>query len=299
MKNNKLIYQSVQEEQFQGHATRQKLYEKLEKEIKIPVISFFTSFIYPVSIEDNDANMLEGVLQKSDLSKGLMLFLSSPGGDALAAERIINLCRGYSETGKYQVIVPSKAKSAATMICLGAEKLIMSKSSELGSIDPQVIYQENGQTKRSSIYNLTESYKRLFSEAINTKGNLQPYIQQLSHYDTREIEEMKMVSALSEDIALKALHSGMLTELNKEDIEKKIEIFLIPEKEVKTHGRAIYALSAQNCGLNVEMVDPRSILWKITYELFVRLNNFVSTNNVAKCIESKDYSFHTSISVST
>jgi len=35
--------------------------------------------------------MLEGVLQKCDLKKGFALLVSSPGGDALAAERIFNL----------------------------------------------------------------------------------------------------------------------------------------------------------------------------------------------------------------
>ena len=90
MENNKLIYQTVQEEQFQGHETRRKLYEDLEIKIGMPVISFFTSFVYPVSIEDSDVDMLQGIFQKTDLSAGLTLFLSSPGGNALAAERIIN-----------------------------------------------------------------------------------------------------------------------------------------------------------------------------------------------------------------
>ncbi len=289
MEENKLIRQQVAEEQYQEHSTRRSLYLQLEKKIKLPIISFFTSFRYPVMLEDNDADILEGVLQKCDLSKGFALLLSSPGGDGLAAERIINICRSYSGTGEYQVIIPGKAKSAATMICLGASKLIMGKTSELGSIDPQMIYTEKDQVKRFSVYNIIKSYEELFSNAVKEKGNLQPYLQQLSNYDAREIAEFQAALSLSEDIAIKALKTGMLPGLSEEEIRDKIKDFLTPEK-VKTHGRAIYAEDAQN-DLNVEIKDLKEKLWAIVYELYVRLNNFVSTNNVAKCIESKNYSF--------
>lgn len=95
------VIQRVMTEQNQGHETRQGIFIELEKILKRPVVSFFTSFRFPVMIEDADADMLEGVLQKLDLSKGLSLLISSPGGDGLAAERIINVCRSYSGTGEY------------------------------------------------------------------------------------------------------------------------------------------------------------------------------------------------------
>ena len=62
------------------------------------LVTFFTSFAYPVQIEDADVDMLQSVLQQIDLSKGLVLMISSPGGDGLAAERIVNVCKAYSGT---------------------------------------------------------------------------------------------------------------------------------------------------------------------------------------------------------
>jgi len=53
--------------------------------------------------------------------------------------------------------------------------------------------------------------------------------------------------------------------------------------------------NALNCGLNVEIKDLKEKFWSIAYELYVRLNNHVSTNKVAKCIESKDYSFRAKV----
>jgi len=290
MEEGRLVIQQVAEEQYQGHSTRRHLYLRLEEMLGRPVISYFTSFRYPVMIEDSDADMLEGIFQKSDLARGFALLLSSPGGDGLAAERIINICRSYSGTGMYEVIVPGKAKSAATMISLGASKIVMSKTSELGSIDPQIAYVEDGRVRRFSAYNIIKSYEALFSRAVKEKGNLQPYLQQLANYDEREIAELRTALSLSEDIAIKALRTGMLAGQSDKRIRKRIRIFLTPEK-VKTHGRPIYASDALNCGLAVEIRDLREELWCIVYELYVRLNNYVSTNNIAKCIESKDYSF--------
>lgn len=287
---DKLVIQRVLDEQLQRHSTRRSLYAELQNQLGLPVVSYFTSFLYPVMIEDSDADMLEGVLRKCDLSKGFALLLSSPGGSGLAAERIINICRSYSGTGKYCVIVPGKAKSAATMICLGAAKLVMSGTSELGGVDPQMIISEDDEVKRFSVYNLIRSYEELFKKAVQEKGNLEPYIQQLAHYDAREIEELRSMKSESEDIAIKALKTGMLRKLSSRNIKKETKVFLTPEK-VKTHGRAISAQDAIHCGLNVQLEDLKGSLWGVVYELYSRLDHYVSTNNVAKCIESEEYSF--------
>ncbi len=294
MEEDKLVIQQVLEERFQGHDTRKRLYLELKNEVGVPIISFFTSFTYAVTIEDNDADMLEGILQKCDLSKGFALLLSSPGGSGLAAERIINICRSYSGTEEYTVIIPGKAKSAATMICLGASKMIMGKTSELGTIDPQIVVEEDGKVKWFSVFNIVRSYEDLFGRAVKEKGNLQPYLQQLANYDEREIAEFKSALSLSEDIAIKALKTGMLSNLSKEKIKRQIKIFLTPEK-VKVHGRPIYAQDAIDCKLKMEIRDVKEKFWSLVYEIYIRLNNYVSTNDVAKCIECKDYSFRATV----
>jgi len=287
-----MVFKQVQEERHQGHNTRKKLYIKLEKQLKLPIISFYTSFIYPVMIEDSDADMLEHVLQHCELKNGFILMISSLGGSALAAERIINICRNYSGTGKFQVLIPGKAKSAATMICLGASKLIMGKTSELGAIDPQLTIAEDKTTKRYSLYNIVKSYEELFKKAVKTTGNLHPFLQQLENYDERDIEEYRRILALSEDIAITALKDGMLSSYSKKEIKKNIKIFLTPER-VKIHGRAIYFRDVQKSlgENNVVIIDTKDPLWYEIYTLHYRLFNYVSNDNISKCIECKDFSF--------
>ncbi len=62
------VINQVLREQGQDHSTRKRLFTKLGKHLRRPVVSFFTSFYYPVAIEDADANMIEGVLRGLDLT---------------------------------------------------------------------------------------------------------------------------------------------------------------------------------------------------------------------------------------
>lgn len=107
--------------------------------------------------------------------------------------------------------------------------------------------------------------------------------------DADMLEGVLQKCDLSKGFAL-LQYSQKLWRLIFKGSERKIKDLLTPEK-VKTHGRPIYAQDVLNCGLNIEIRNLKEKFWSTVYEVFVRLDNFVSTNNVAKCIESKDYSF--------
>lgn len=271
-------------EETQGAETRRPILENVGEELDRPAVLFYTSERFPVMMEDSDADMLEGMLQSMDLSKGLALVLCSPGGYGLTAERIVNVCRSYSGTGEYWVMVPGKAKSAATMVCFGASKIWMGPTSELGPIDPQLSIEEDGHQKYFRAQNIIRSYDQLFEQAVKTEGNLEPFLQQLDRYDERDIEEYREACELSTDIALKTLASGMMEGTTQDEIKKRIAVFLTSE-EKKSHGRPIYRDEAEACGLAVEKVDGKSELWRKVYELHLRAHNFV-TKKASKCIES-------------
>lgn len=165
----------------------------------------------------------------------------------------------------------------------------MGATSELGPIDPQITWAENGELKRFSVFNVVKSYEGLFQRALEAKGNLEPYLQQLANYDERDITEMRAALALSEDIAIRCLASGMMAGKTQKQIKEKIKIFLTPER-TKTHGRPIYKEEAATCGLNIEMREVRDPVWQRIYELYIRTNNFVDTK-AAKSIESSNHAF--------
>jgi len=62
------------------------------------------------------------------------LFLYSSGGDTMVPWRLVSMIREYCD--KFSVLISYKAHSAATMIALGADEIVMSDLSELSPIDP-------------------------------------------------------------------------------------------------------------------------------------------------------------------
>ena len=67
-------------------------------------------------------------------AKKITLFLYTNGGDVIASWSIANLIRQFCD--EFEVIVSSKALSGGTLICLGANAIVMTKQAVLGPIDP-------------------------------------------------------------------------------------------------------------------------------------------------------------------
>ena len=286
-------FKRLLQEIHQSPERREDLYQQLEQALgdNIRVVSLFTSFTFPVVLEDADADMLEEVLGDTDwYNKELVLILNSPGGNALAAERIVNICRSFSEKG-FRVIVPKMAKSAATMVCLGADEIIMSKTSELGPIDPQIlIHDEHGKPVRyQAAHEIVDSYNELMSEASGTEGRIEPYLQQLARYDARDIRKIRSAQALSESIAVNLLKKGMLKNLGPDRIKSKIKPLLDP-LATQDHGRPLFADDAKKCGLKVKMIDNRNALWRLVWDLYIRLD-FLTSTKTPKIVESVDESY--------
>ena len=72
----------------------------------------------------------------TDCERGLMLVLHTPGGSPTAAQTFVEYLR--SKFDDIEAIIPTYAMSAETIIALGYTRLVMSRRSHLGPIDPQV-----------------------------------------------------------------------------------------------------------------------------------------------------------------
>lgn len=89
------------------------------------------------ALDDSDKNGLMAAIHKLDRSKGLDLFLHTPGGDAAATESLVDYLRAMFGTD-IRAVVPQLAMSAGTMIALACKEVVMGKQSSLGPIDPQI-----------------------------------------------------------------------------------------------------------------------------------------------------------------
>lgn len=75
-------------------------------------------------------------LQKIGEADKIDLVLYSPGGITMAGYGLVNLIREFCE--EFNVIIPFRALSCATLIALGANEIIMTKNAMLSPIDPSV-----------------------------------------------------------------------------------------------------------------------------------------------------------------
>lgn len=85
------------------------------------------------SVYRNNIDHTNGHVGKKDV----LAILQSPGGSIVPAYKISKLCKELSKS-KFTVAIPRSAKSAATLISLGADEIHMGYLSELGPIDPQI-----------------------------------------------------------------------------------------------------------------------------------------------------------------
>jgi hypothetical protein len=67
---------------------------------------------------------------------GVDIFIHSNGGQGTVPWRMVSLIREY--TDKFAVLVPDRAFSAATLLAMGADEIIMHRMGVLGPIDPSV-----------------------------------------------------------------------------------------------------------------------------------------------------------------
>ncbi|MFA6376966.1 MAG: hypothetical protein WCX69_06225 [Candidatus Paceibacterota bacterium] len=104
-------------------------------------------------------------------TKNIDLFLYSAGGDTMVPWRLVSMIREYCD--KFSVLVPYKAHSAATMISLGADEIVMGDLSEISPIDPStanVFNPQDPQNPQSRIPISVEDVMAYFDLAKNKFG---------------------------------------------------------------------------------------------------------------------------------
>lgn len=91
------------------------------------------------------------------------LLLDSPGGQARAAYQVARLLR--KTCGSFTVVIPRYAKSAATLLALGADQIIMGTHGELGPLDVQLLDYDKEEFR--SALDEVQSLERLFASALD------------------------------------------------------------------------------------------------------------------------------------
>ena len=116
---------------------KKELIKKIEEQRKSKVITYITSDRQgPVNarVAMDIIPIISKQLRQIGKVENIDVFLYSTGGDTMVPWRLVSMIREYCD--KFSVLVPYKAHSAATMISLGADEIVMTDLSELSPIDP-------------------------------------------------------------------------------------------------------------------------------------------------------------------
>ena len=127
-----------------NHQARIALIQQIQNKRKSKLITYITSDRININVAINQ-NVTETIYQQikrikenltqDDDFENIDLFIYSRGGDSDAPWSIVSTIRETFPDKKFNVIIPYRAHSAATMISIGADEIIMSEKAELGPID--------------------------------------------------------------------------------------------------------------------------------------------------------------------
>src|ERR1700722_7414021 len=134
-----------------GFDNRRILYEKIESIRQRPLLVYVTS-----KRSGAEASMATDALpflidqldQIPTTTKAVDFLISSLGGDPMVAWRIVSLLR--ERLDDITVLVPHSAYSAATLLALGANQIVMHPNGNLGPVDMQISTFADGRPRNFS-----------------------------------------------------------------------------------------------------------------------------------------------------
>lgn len=215
-------------------------------------------------VASHSVTLLNECLDSVDPEKPLHLMLRSPGGDPETAIRLIRMCHGASS--EFSVVVPEQAKSAATIMSLGADKIFMGPTSDLGPIDPQVLVPGRGYVSAKDLIAAYDSALHMVAESPNTAAF---HAGLLGGIDATTVQFARSALDRTGDIARQAIESNDHFSADQvNDLCKTIQGPLIDSP--KMHGAVVGAREAEQAGLTVEKLGMHDEQWKLIQKIWTR-----------------------------
>ena len=215
--------------------------------------------IFPHSVP-----LFEETLFDADPGQDLHLMLGTPGGDGETALRIIR--QAQSRCRKLTVVVPDQAKSAGTLVVLGADSIYMGPTSDLGPVDPQFLLPNGSLAAARAIIAAVEEAERRIQQNPTTYPL---HASLLADITALMVQQSRDAMDRSGDLIREALAS--VPSRTPEDVEKLATVLqqhLVGEP--KDHDAIVSAADAESYGLPIEQADPQSSRWRAVWRLWTK-----------------------------
>lgn len=238
---------------------RKEIYEEIEDIRQRPLISYVTS-IRPKA-EGQMSSMDVGVFAKQlneipEDKEKVDLLIVSYGGDPNVSWRLVSLMRErFEEVG---VLLPFAAYSAATLVTLGADEIVMHPYSNLGPVDPQLT--TNNKEKFSS------EDLRHFIDFIKEEIGIsdQEQLENAFEYICKDVGAVNIGTAQRSSQLMISMGRKLLN-LHMEDQNEVNAISESLNKSFYHHGYPVGREESKNIGLPVKEPNNNleTKLWKV------------------------------------
>lgn len=207
---------------------------------------------------------LEELLHPLERSKPLHVILASPGGDGETAIRIVRALQ--ARCSDLTILLPDMAKSAATILCLGADRIIFGPGGDLGPVDPQMRYPNGTLASAKELVEAVDEAER----RITANPNTYPlFANLLAEVTMIMVEQARSALARSGALVREALSAatGRTSEV-VDTLASALQLPLIDEPT--SHSAVIGCDAAKSFGLPAESAAPDSVEWALVWALWTR-----------------------------
>jgi hypothetical protein len=264
------------------YALRKACYQDIEAMRERPLLVYAAKFpdaapAAPISIDLNDVDGFTDLIASvPESEKRVDVLLHSPGGSPEATERIVGLLRKRFESVVF--LVPHSAYSAATMLALSGDEIILHPSATLGPIDPQI----NGTPARSIRRGFDKVRELLKEEGPEA---LPAYIPLIEKHSLELLEICDDSLKLSKELATEWLQEFMFAGKTESEalIEEAVEFFSDYDQH-KTHARPLTPQKLARFNLRITEAEPA--LRDLLREAHILINGFFSVTAFVKIYEN-------------
>ena len=266
---------------------RRRLIRRLEELRQSKVIVYATSDrqFAAAQMGDDMVRPFLDHLRAIGHTERLDLLIYSRGGAIDVPWRIVSALRQTAD--EWNALIPFRANSGATLVALGADKILFGRGGELGPIDPIMTVQNNGQQEQINVEDVM-AYVKFIQDKVNITEQeaLSTSLAKLAdHLNPVLVGNVYRTHLHIRDVAKRVIGSRK----NPPDQAVLDAIVETLAAKVYAHGHAIGYRDAHAMGLPVEKAadETETVMWDLLceYEEQMKLRDPVDP---AVCVATTD-----------
>jgi hypothetical protein len=229
-----------------------------------------------LQIDQSDKIGFHSMLEAVDGPK-LDILIHSPGGFAEATETIVEEIR--RKFGHVRFIVPSYAKSAATMMAMAGDEILIDEDGELGPIDPQM-FTANGVAPAEAI---KQQFEKAHAEIQADPKKMQVWFPVLQALGGGTLIQCDNAIQLSKQLVSDWLAKYMFrADADRVPKAQAVADFLGTHTNFKTHGRRVKLETLAPFGLRASNLRADADLYARVWELYCALDIILANAPIYK-----------------